>query len=587
MKSKTYSYSAPTSKSSANRALILAAMAAGKSLLKNVPYGEDVDLMIENLRKLGCNIIIKKTEKNREIHLAGLINKFDQKEKYSQKTIKLFTGNAGTATRFILAIATIMNKKVILDCGDQMRHRPIADLVQSLEELGAKITYEKEQGQLPVTIHPQVPTGGKTSIRMNKTSQFASALLLLAPFLQKQTTIQLTGKKHSISYLESTLSILKKWNILYVQKNSSIIEIKPRNIKARKYTIDPDIASASYIIAIAKLHQKPIRLNNIDPSSSYPEKDFFKALKKVGSSSIIDGSGIPDTVPTLAALAALTPGKTIIKNIDHLQYKESNRLEGMYTELKKIGVKVKKTSSSLTIWGSNEIKGGVEIETYSDHRFALAFSIIKSKFQQIAIQNPEVVQKSYPNYWNDYRDIMLELNKNIVLIGMPGSGKTTLGKKLAKKWNYHYLDLDEVFEAQEKKTIASFVEKYGWETFREKETKILEKLKPKSRMIIGTGGGIILNDKHFPVLRNLGTVIYLKTTFETLLGHVRKDPRTKTRRPQRNINSKEELLKLYNERLPFYSKISQLAIEPIEESSNASQDTNRKIQQLEHQLFYI
>lgn len=605
--SKPYSYSAPASKSIANRAIILAALSHGTSELQKVPDGDDVNLMITSLRLLGCTIEEKRTKDTRTLWITGMIKKIDHTKKGTPKTTKLYTGNAGTTTRFILSLATLLNKKIILSGSTRMQERPIEDLVDALRNLGANITYNERPHHLPVTVHPQVPVGGDITIDMSRTSQFATSILLIAPFLERNVSLRLKNPGPSISYFEGTLALLKEWSITYEQKKSTekTVTLKPQKIQGRKYNISSDISSASYIITLAILHCTKIVFKNYTPSHLHAESTFFNAIEKMGCKlqrhkntlqisppkirkplGAIGASSMPDTALTLAVLAALTPGKSILQNIGHLKYKECDRLKALKQELTKLGAKVILTAKNLTIWGREKLNPTTNIQTYGDHRMALAFSIMKSQYPQIAIHNPEVVQKSYPNYWHEYRDFMLALNKNIVLIGMPAAGKTALGKELARQWKYHFVDLDAIFESNIHTSIATFVKTHGWAAFRKEETAILETLKPNSKTIISTGGGVVLQKKNIPLLKKLGTTVYLETTNQDMLHRLTKSAKAKHQRPNLEQATTKTINDLASERVPLYDACSQIKIPSIKETSNLTRDLATKVQALEQKLFY-
>lgn len=544
--------------------------------------------MIQNLQKLGCTITEKTQPKYRTLLVTGLINKIDQKSEKKQKALYINTGNAGTTTRFILAIATLLNKKIILNGSKRMQQRPIAEEVTALNELGAHITYQKTHEKLPIIIHPRVPQGGKVTINAQSTSQFGTSILLIAPFLQNTTTVAIKNVGPSKTYLSSTLKLLQEWGLKYEQKNSSkwTCTFQTQSVKGQRISILEDISSASYLMGAAILNNKNIEVNITDYESPlHPEREFLSVLKQP-SIRTIDASTIPDTALTLAMIAALTPGKTTLTNIHHLRYKECDRLKALQQELEKLHIRTTCTPTSLAVWGTSAELPSASIKTYDDHRIALAFSILKSRFPHIIIENPEVVQKSYPKYWEDYRDFTLSLNTNIVLIGMPGSGKSSLGQALAKKWKYQYLDLDRAFEKNVQTTIAQFVEIHGWEAFRKKETEILRNLKPKSKTIISTGGGVVLKKANAPLLKKLGTIVFLESTQSNTLHHLEHDPRTQKQRPNLRKDTKKNLRRMYQERTRLYHALGQITIPTMKETSRPTDDIHAKIQSLEYQLFY-
>ncbi len=589
MKSKVFSYNPTRSKSITNRALVLAALLGGKSYIKNAPYGEDVDAMIEALQKLGIDISVQKKEYSRDITVN---KKIDLSKKYDDKLIKINAKNAGTTSRFILAYATTLNKKIILDGSENLKKRPIAELVDALNKLGAYITYEEEVGHLPVCVHPQVPQGGTINISMKKTSQYASALSLVAPFLQKKTAIKTTGDRRSKSYLDITRALIRLWSKNNVQKSSS-----------KKITIPVDIASASYIIAINIINCTKILVRNMAISELDAEKDFFKYIKMMGCDvrqtkkgllispprkfkpiKKIDARKIPDSVLTLAMICALTQEKTIISNVSHLRYKECDRLLAMSNELKKLGTKVHLKNNVIVIEKGKKVDTEAKINTYDDHRMAMVFSIPKSMYPSISIENPDIVQKSYTTYWKDYRKTILSLNKNFILIGMPGSGKTSLGKELARLWNYSFIDLDEAFITKEQISIETYVQEYGWESFRKKESKILKTLRSNQRLVISTGGGVILKKENIVALKKLGVIAYLETDTSQLATHLKEDSRNMRPHLQKNILNNIQVLE--KERNALYKDIKDISLSPIPETKNKEHDMKKKIYNLENQLFY-
>ncbi len=534
-------YNPPGSKSLTNRTLILRALSGSKTRVKNLPESDDVRVMQNALK----NIREGKTSIN--------------------------VGNSGTASRFLCAAITIMQKKITIDGIEAMRKRPIAELITALINLGAKIIYLGKNGYLPIQITPKKMHGGVIKIPMEKSSQYASSLALIGPFLPGGLTLKITGKRRSESYFQMTLKLLKQWGVRIEQKNSSKIVIYEGIKPLKEYIIEADMASSSYFHSLAKLHHKKLRFPK---RGIQAEQEFFTILKNFETLKTIDAKNIPDTTLTLAVLAPLLGKSITFTNVNHLQYKESNRLSTLSKELRKIGAKVKTTKNSINITGPRTIIPDAVIETHGDHRIAMAFSLVKSLYPQTTIKNPEVVQKSYPKFWKDFATFHLSLNKNIVLIGMPGSGKTTLGKALAKKWKYQFLDLDDFFEKEYKTTISKFVSTYGWPAFRKNESRLLKNIRPGSRMMIATGGGIIENPESRKKIKKLGNVIYIEHSITTLIEHLKNSKK----RPHLEEHKKTTLKELESIRLPLYKEAAHITL--------TGDNIQKKIKLLEQQLFY-
>jgi 3-phosphoshikimate 1-carboxyvinyltransferase len=400
------------SKSITNRSLILQQLTPFK--LKNPAKCEDSFYMQEGLKKL------KKSGSGKS------------------DPSKLYLGNAGTAVRFLTSYATTLNKEVIIKGSKRMHERPIKPLINALNTLGANISCSKT-GCPPIHIQPKVPVGGKVQLPGNISSQYITSLLLISPLLKKGLTIELQGEVCSIPYIEMTIALLKKIGIK-VDTNSTFsrLRVKPnqkiKHMKSGSLFIEGDASSASYLGAYAALKpDRPVTIKNIPISSIQGDLAFKKHLKKMGchvthknstiqiqgpskplkALGIVDMNKTPDLVMTFAILAAFAEGKTRITNIANLKIKESNRIQALKTELKKIGTKVKSGKDFIEISGPTQIKPTrirkTKIKTYNDHRIAMAFGVLKKTIlPHLRIENPAVVRKSYPEFWSDLN----KLNRN-------------------------------------------------------------------------------------------------------------------------------------------------------------------------------
>ncbi len=584
----------PGSKSIANRALILNFLTGNKTELKNLPDCDDTKYMIEGIKKLN--------NKN--------------------KTVKIHTGNAGTATRFLTAAATLAGKTVLMDGDDRMRERPMRKLIQALTDLGAEI--ESENGKLPIKIKSIKPTGGKIKIPGNISSQYISAILMIAPFLEKPTQIQVEQKLYSKAYVEMTLKIMKSFGVpeecISFSSNLKNLKIKPvKNLLVPKsYTIEPDASSASYIAAFTSLNpEKKVLLLNLYKNSIQGDIKFVSYLEKMGvqikeqkEGLLIEGptklkplkkvnmNNTPDLVMTFAILATQTEGKTRIENIENLRVKECDRLQTLETELKKLGVKVKTGKDFIEIEGKKDVPGNVFsgktprkilIKTYNDHRIAMAFALLDgiSKNFNLQIENPSCVSKSYTTFWKDLSKLKSSFSpaknlpkKNIILIGLRGSGKTTLGKKLAKKLNFNFIDTDEEIEKKEKIPTSEIIEKKGLPHFRKIEKQVITELSKQittpNKTVISTGGGAILDAKNVKKLKKIGTPIYLQRSTQGCVNYIKK---SKKYRPPltKNTNLQKEMMQIYKERRPLYEKIADIK---IKRTDNLSKDIKKILTKL-------
>lgn len=394
----------PGSKSIANRYLILAALKKEKTTIKNIPDCDDTKYLIAALRKI--------------------------KTHSPTKPLHLFTGNAGTTTRFLTAFATLLGRKIIISGDKNMQTRPIGELASALNKLEADIS--TKNGFPPITINPQKLLGGKIKINGNISSQYLSALLMTCPFAKKDTIIEIEQELCSRSYIKMTINTLKQFGIKIENKNFTQFKIKGnQKISLKKpLIVESDVSSASYLGAYIALHPNTqLLIKNIFLSSIQGDIKFLDYLQKQGCKieskkegviiksprklkplRTVDMNQTPDLVMTFAVLAMFCSGKTRIHNIANLKIKETDRLQALKNEITKFGIPVKIGEDYIEIKGDpkliNSMKNNkIEIETYSDHRIAMAFGIIKDLIPKITIKNPKCVSKSYPNFWNDLKKL--------------------------------------------------------------------------------------------------------------------------------------------------------------------------------------
>lgn len=397
------SITTPGSKSISNRALFLSAFSPKPINLINLSDSTDTKAMIKGLTQLT-----------------------------SPSPIEINTGNAGTTTRFLAALSTLLGKEVTIDGDERMRERPIKTLVQALNELGADV--ETNNDCPPVKIHSKKLLGGKISLPGNISSQYLSAILLAAPFAEETTTINIEQNLCSKPYVSMTLQVLKAFGINILNKNFEQFVTEPQSPQfPNEFIIESDASSASYVGAYAALHpETPVIIKNLDKNSIQGDIKFLDYLEAMGCTieenqglqitgpfhlkplGKIDMNETPDLVMTFAVLAAFADGETEITNIPNLRIKETDRLQALENELKKLNIHVETTDSSIKINGNKELikampKNEIEIETYDDHRIAMSFAIAQNLLN-LKIKNPDCVSKSYKTFWEDLK--LMQKNEN-------------------------------------------------------------------------------------------------------------------------------------------------------------------------------
>jgi 3-phosphoshikimate 1-carboxyvinyltransferase len=342
--------------------------------------------------------------------------------------------HAGTAMRFLTAFFAIQEEKeVVLTGSSRMKERPIKILVEALQQLGAEINYEEKEGFPPIKIKGKKLTQNKVSLPANVSSQYISALLLIAPKLENGLELTLEGEITSIPYIKMTLALL---NEIGVETSfiENIITVKPQfTIHNSQFTIESDWSSASYFYSIVALSEigteitlSSYKQNSLQGDSILPEiyKDFgvetifnndnsitiSKSKIKNQKSLILNLQSSPDIAQTIAVTCFGLGIECHLTGLHTLKIKETDRLEALKTELSKLGANISVTNDSLTLESSSKILEKITIKTYQDHRMAMAFAPLAIKTSLI-IEDAEVVSKSYPTFWKDLKSIGFKISE--------------------------------------------------------------------------------------------------------------------------------------------------------------------------------
>lgn len=584
------SFEVPGSKSYTNRALLISALAKGKSVLYKPLISDDTRYMIKALRQLGVKIAVKK----KSIEVWGNGGQFIKKP--GKHIPKIYLGNAGTAVRFLTAALTLYPGQIEITGNERMQKRPIQDLVDALVQLGVKVHALKKNGCPPLITGGGLK-GGNVAIKASDSSQFLSALLMVAPYAQKPVVIKVSKELTSRPYIDMTLSIMERFGAQVINKNYREFQVF-YNYEPLKYTIEPDASSATYPYALAALHQSTVQIPNLDCDSQQADMfflhvlkimgctvDIFRCLKVRGPKKLlplgkIDLNRCPDAAMTVAILAALAKGKSTLTGLATLRLKETDRLHALAVELTKVGVKVVEKKDALIIDGNPETLHGATIETYDDHRMAMCFGILGTCVPGITILNAECVSKTYPTFWKDIQKLGIKTQKiasqktNIILTGMKAAGKSSMGKELAKKLRYTFIDTDKVIEEQTGLTIPEIVTQKGWAYFRKLESELCEKLSHLTKTVIATGGGIMLNPKNQKLLKKNGVVIFLFCEMDELLKRLKKDYKRPSLTQQKT--AKGELEQLWQERKDMYYQTADFCFD----ASSSTDTVKQKVQSL-------
>ena len=398
----------PGSKSLTNRALMISALANGTTCIINSLFSDDSHYFVKALQTLGFDIQLDQA--NHEMIVTGLGGKIPAKK------AELFIGNAGTAARFLSAFLTLGNGEYVLDGEPRMRERPIGDLIDALHQLGVEM--EATNNCPPVEIFAKGLMGGKTKIAGNISSQFLSALLMVAPYAQAPIEIELTTELNSKPYVDMTIAIMRDFGVDIERHEYSKFTIQPASyFPLSSYSVESDASAASYFFAAPAICGGSVCVENISRKSFQGDMNFLEVLSQMGCTVTetddglqvtgttdlrgidVDMRDIPDTAQTLAAVAPFAASPTRIRGIASARLKETDRVHATCTELTRLGVQVEEHADGMTIHPVEMTRPAI-IQTYNDHRMAMAFSLIGLRFDGVTIENPACVSKTFPCYFD-------------------------------------------------------------------------------------------------------------------------------------------------------------------------------------------
>jgi 3-phosphoshikimate 1-carboxyvinyltransferase len=395
----------PGSKSVTNRALLVAALADGASTIRNTLFSDDSYWLMHALVRLGFDL--RANRKTGETGITG------QNGIIPERDVEVFVGNAGTVARFLPPALALGEGPYVVDGVPRMRERPVGDLVDAMRLLGAGVGYGEEDGRFPLRVEGGGFRGGMARVRGKSSSQFVSGLLIAAPYAEEQVRLEVEGREEW-PYVGITAEVMRAFGV-EVGIEEERYTVEPAVYRAREYEVEPDASAASYFMAAAAVTGGRVRIPGLGAGSPQGDLRFAEVLREmgceveVGEDDVevrgpdrmrgveVDMNAFSDTMITLAAIAPFASTPTVIRNVEHTRHQETDRVSAVATELRRLGISVEEGRDLLRITPGT-IRPTV-VETYGDHRMAMAFAVTGLVAPGIRIRDPGCVTKTFPDYF--------------------------------------------------------------------------------------------------------------------------------------------------------------------------------------------
>jgi 3-phosphoshikimate 1-carboxyvinyltransferase len=400
----------PGSRSLTNRALLAAALADGESELSGCLESDDTEAMRDCLAALGVRVEVA----GDLFHVAGTGGRL------AAPTRTLDVRYSGTTARFVTAAATLAAGPSLVDGEPRMRERPIDDLVHALVDLGAVITIEGRGGCPPLRVAGGGLPGGSAVIDGSRSSQYVSGVLLAAPCAARDVTLRVKdGVLVSRPYVEMTLAVMRAFGAEAGWRGDDVLHVTARPYRATRYAVEPDASSAAYPLAAAAIAGGRVRVVGLSGDSLQADVRFLDALEAMGCTVVraadacevrgpegplravdLDANDFPDAAMALAVVALFADGPSRIRNVGNLRIKETDRLSALETELRRLGAVARAGRDELVVEPAPGAYRGAAIETYDDHRMAMALALAGLRIPGVEILDPGCVRKTWPDYFD-------------------------------------------------------------------------------------------------------------------------------------------------------------------------------------------
>ncbi|MFH2219885.1 MAG: 3-phosphoshikimate 1-carboxyvinyltransferase [Pseudomonadota bacterium] len=401
----------PGSKSLTHRVLICAALADGICTIRNDLKSEDTRFTLAALQQMGICVDVKQNS----VVVNGKRGEFNPCKE------AVYLGNSGTSMRLLTAVASLGKGTYTLTGTERMGQRPIQDLLDGMTRIGIRVRSAESNGCPPVQVEGGRVRGGKVALKCGTSSQFLSALLLIAPYTRRGLEIDIIEGPVSRPYVDLTLDVMANFGVPVFRDGYTHFRIEgDQAYSAGSYTVEPDCSQAGYFWAAAAITGAGIKVKGITRDSRQGDLRFAEVLSAMGcivsyeqdgiavkgrplTAVTMDMADMPDMVPTLAVVGAFAKGTTEITNVPHLKAKESDRLGSVVTELTRMGIEAECSDTGMTVKGGKP--RGAEIDTYEDHRIAMSFALAGLAVPGVFIKNEQCVEKSFPDFWEVFEGL--------------------------------------------------------------------------------------------------------------------------------------------------------------------------------------
>lgn len=423
LKNREVIVTVPGSKSITNRALLLATLASGESLLTGALFSDDSRYFLKCIQSLGFETAVE--EERCRIRVKGQDGAIPKRE------ASLYVGSAGTAARFLTAFLGLSEGYWHFDASEQMKKRPMEPLLDNLTQLGAAISFEGQPGHFPFWMEGRKAAKDRICVNIDRSSQFLSALLISACLAPNGLRVDVEGS-HGMAYVDMTVEMMREFGVVCekgvwegTDKNGRLFyEVRPgQHYRAMEYRIEPDLSAAAYFFALAAVLGVRVTVRDVTLHGKQGDVEFLRILEKMGAvveqtplgvavtgpaggrlkGIDVDMGACSDQAITLAAIAPYADGPVTISGIGHIRYQESDRLAAMETELRRMGIRCETASDRITIWPGTPQPAS--IKTYEDHRMAMGFALTGLAAPGIVIEDPGCCKKTFEGYFKVLEEV--------------------------------------------------------------------------------------------------------------------------------------------------------------------------------------